>query len=87
MNETKGLVKCILGFVLSIVVIVGAYFGLDVRVNVEDASASPPEVVETTEANVEEVDAAEEVVETEQSAVETTETVDEEMPVEELVEN
>ena len=77
MNETKGLVKCILGFVLSIVVIVGAYFGLDVQVNVEDAAPSPPEVVETTE----------EVVETEQSAVETTETVDEEIPVEESVEN
>lgn len=87
MNETKGLVKCILGFVLSIVMIVGAYFGLNVQVNVEDAPASPPEVVETTEQNVEEVDTTEEVVETEQSAVEPTETVDEEPAVEESVEN
>lgn len=95
MNETKGLVKCVLGFVLSILVMVGAAFGLDVKVNVQDAEVAPPEVVETTETNAEEVDAAEdeqvlateEVVETEQSTVETTETVDQEPTVEESVEN
>lgn len=93
MNETKGLVKCILGFLLSIIVIVGAGFGLDVQVKVEDAGTSPPAVVETTETNVEEVDttegenilATEEVVETEQSTVEPTETADEETTVEESV--
>ena len=93
MNETKGLVKCILGLVLSIVVMVGAAFGLDVKVNVQDAEVTTPEVVETTETNVEEVDttedeevlATEEVVETEQSTVEPTETEDEETPVDESV--
>lgn len=93
MNETKGLVKCILGFLLSIIVIVGASFGLDVQVKVEDAGTSPPAVVETTETNVEEVDttegenilATEEVVETEQSTVEPTETADEETTVDESV--
>lgn len=87
MKETKGLVKCILGFVLSILVMVGAAFGLDVKVNVQDAEGAPPEVVETTETNAEEVDATEAVVETEQSTVETTETVDQEPTVEESVEN
>lgn len=93
MNETKGLVKCVLGFLLSILVIVGASLGLDVQVKVQDAEVAPPEVVETAEDNVEEVDttddeevlATEEVVETEQSTVEPTETEDEGTPVDESV--
>lgn len=103
MKDTKGLVKCILGFVLSIAMIVGASFGLDVKVNVQDTENTPTEVVETTEANVEEVETTteenvleteqatqevtEEVVETEQPTVEPTETVDQEPTVEEPVEN
>lgn len=101
MNETKGLVKCVLGFLLSVIMMVGAAFGLDVQVNVEDAQTTPPEVVETTEAPVDEVDTTteetvletqevvetEEVIETEQPTVETTEAVAEETTVEETFEN
>lgn len=93
MNETKGLVKCILGFLLSILMIVGASVGLDVQVRIQDAEATPPEVVETAETYVEEVEntegeevlATEEVVETEQSPVEPTEAEDEEPTVDESV--
>lgn len=86
MNEKKGLAKCILGLLLSILVMVGGAFGLDVQVNVEDAETSPPEVVETT-AEEKEVTAPDEDVETEQSPVESTTTEDEEPPVDESVEN
>lgn len=90
MSETKGLVKCVLGFLLSILVIVGGAFGLDVQVNVEDAETAPTEVVETNdfEATTEEKDvlATEEVVETEQSTVESTPTEDEEPSADKSVE-
>lgn len=90
MSETKGLVKCILGFLLSILVIVGGAFGLDVQVNVEDAETTPPEVVETdeVETTTEEnnVSATDEVVDTEQSIVDSTPTVDQEQSADESVE-
>lgn len=90
MSETRGLVKCILGFVLAILVIVGAAFGFDVQVNVEDAEPAPPEVVETdeVETTTEEQDvlATDEVVETEQSPVESTPTEDEGTSADESVE-
>ena len=90
MSETKGLVKCILGFLLSILVIVGGAFGLDVQVNVEDAEPTPPEVVETdeVETTTEEnnVSATDEVVDTEQSIVDSTPTVDQEQSADESVE-
>ena len=93
MNETKGLVKCVLGFLLSILMIVGASVGLDVQVRIQDAEATPHEVVETAETYVEEVEnaegeevlATEEVVETDQSPVEPTEAEDEEPTVDESV--
>lgn len=93
MNETKGLVKCVLGFLLSILMIVGASVGLDVQVRIQDAEATPPEVVGTAETYVEEVEnaegeevlATEEVVETDQSPVEPTEAEDEEPTVDESV--
>ena len=90
MSETKGLVKCILGFLLSILVIVGGAFGLDVQVNVEDAEPTPPEVVETdeVETTTEEnnVSATDEAVDTEQSIVDSTPTVDQEQSADESVE-
>ena len=90
MSETKGLVKCILGFLLSILVIVGGAFGLDVQVNVEDAETTPPEVVETdeVETTTEEnnVSATDEVVDTEQSTVKSTQTEDVETSADESVE-
>lgn len=90
MSETKGLVKCVLGFLLAILVIVGGAFGLDVQVNVEDADPAPPEVVETDEVETtteeQDVSATDEVVETEQSPVESTPTEDEETSADESVE-
>ena len=86
MNEKKGLAKCVFGLLLAILVMVGAAFGLDVQVNVEDAETSPPEVVETTTKETE-VSTTDEVVETEQSTVESTPTEDEEPTVDESVEN
>lgn len=89
MSEARGLVKCVLGFLLAILVIVGGAFGLDVQVNVEDAEPAPPEVVETDEVETtteeHDVSATDEVVETEQSPVESTPTEDEEPSADELV--
>lgn len=83
MSETKGLVKCILGFLLSILVIVGGAFGLDVQVNVEDAEAAPSEVVKTT--TEETVLTTQDVVEAEQSTVDSTPTEDEDTSADESV--
>lgn len=89
MSETRGLVKCVLGFLLAILVIVGGAFGLDVQVNVEDAEPTPPEVVETdeVETTTEEnnVSATDEEVDTEQSPVESTPAEDEETSADESV--
>lgn len=95
MSETKGLVKCILGFLLSILVIVGGAFGLDVQVNVEDAETNHAEGAETTffenevvePATEEDILTTDEVVETEQSSVDSTTAEDEEPIVDESVEN
>lgn len=86
MSETKGLVKCVFGFMLAILVMVGAAFGLDVQVKVTDTETTQPEVVETT-AEEKEVTTPDEDVETEQSPVESTPTEDEEPSVDESVEN
>lgn len=90
MNETKGLVKCVLGFLLAILVIVGGAFGLNVQVDVEDAETPSSEVVETDEVEAtdkeHDVSATEEVVETEQSSVESTPTEDEETSADKSVE-
>lgn len=46
MSENKGLVRCVLGFLLAILVVVGGIFGLDVKVEVEDTTdvTAPPAV-------------------------------------------
>lgn len=86
MSETKGLVKCVLGFILSILVIVGGAFGFDVQVNVEDTGETLSEVVETITEG-EDVSQTDEVVETEeQSTVESAPTEDEEQSADESVE-
>lgn len=90
MSETKGLVKCIFGFLLSILVIVGAAFGLDVQVNVEDTEHTAPDVVEANEVETtteEQVSATDEVVDTEQSIVDSTTTVDQEQIADEYVDS
>lgn len=82
MSETKRIVKCVLGFLLAIIIIVGGAVGLDVDVTVqEDAETTQAEVEETvladpeTEENVPIEDETE--VGTEQSTVESTPTEDE----------
>lgn len=87
MSETKGLVKRVLGFILSIAVIVGVIFGLDVKVNVNDTQDQTSEVVDdTTIAEEESVSETPKVEETEtQSPVESTPTEDEEPSVDESV--
>lgn len=94
MSETKGLVKCVLGFLLSIIIIVGGIFGLDVKVDVEDTSTDTPvleeEVTPPTQddvANTEEtpVDTTEnkEVVDAGNSPAESTPTEDKQPVVDE----
>lgn len=84
MSETRGLVKCVLGFLLSILVIVGGAFGLDVNVDVTDTQNPTSEVGEPpTEENVEITD---EVVETQESPADSTPTEDEGTCVDESVE-
>jgi hypothetical protein len=96
MSENKGLVKCVLGFLLAILVIVGGMFGLDVKVEVEDTSTNTTvleeEVTPSTQddvANTEEtpVDTTEnkEVVDAENSPAESTPTEDEQPSVDESV--
>jgi hypothetical protein len=55
MSETKRLVKCALGFILAILMIVGAAFGLDVEVDVNDTDQNS-EVVETIDKEQSSVD-------------------------------
>jgi cytoskeletal protein RodZ len=91
MSETKRLVKCALGFLIAIIMIVGGAFGLDVQVKVQDATTDTAEVVETTDVGEategEDVEATEEVAETEeQSTVESTPTEDEVMSADDSVE-
>ena len=84
MSETKGLVKCVLGFLLSILVIVGGAFGLDVNVDVTDTQTPTSEVGEPpTEENVEITD---EVFETQESPADSTPTEEENSCVDESVE-
>lgn len=98
MSETKGLVKCVLGFLLSIIIIVGGIFGLDVKVDVEDTSTdtsvseeevAPPvqdEITETEETPVdttENQDVVDEVVDTENSPADSTPTEDKQPVVDE----
>jgi hypothetical protein len=98
MSETKGLVKCVLGFLLAILIIVGGIFGLDVKVDVEDTSTdttvseeevAPPvqdEITETEETPVdtaENQDVVDEVVDTENSPADSTPTEDEQPVVDE----
>jgi cytoskeletal protein RodZ len=76
MSETKGLVKCVFGLLLAILVMVGGAFGLDVQVKVTDTETTQPEVVETT-AEGQDNSTTEDVVEEEQSPVDSTQTEDE----------
>lgn len=87
MSETKGLVKCVLGFLLSILVIVGGIFGIDVKVNVEDTEVEESVATVTTfEPVVDENDSAtDNVVESEQSPVESTPAEDQEESADESV--
>lgn len=89
MSETRGIVRCIFGFLLAILVIAGGAFGLDVKVNIEDAEPATSEVVGTdeVETTTEETDvsATDEVVDTEQSTVDSTPTEDEEASADESV--
>ena len=52
MNENKNLVKCALGFLLAILVIVGGIFGLDVNVRVNDTSTDAPTMEEPVASDV-----------------------------------
>ena len=95
MSETKGLVvKCVLGFLLSIIIIVGGIFGLDVKVDVEDTSTdtsvseeevAPPVQDEITETEETPVDTTEnqDVVDTENSPADSTPTEDKQPVVDE----
>lgn len=86
MSETKNLVKCALGFILAIIVMVGGAFGLDVKVNVDDTNSTNSEAV----GNIAEeppVEATDEVAENnQQSPVDSTPTEDEVPSVDESVE-
>ena len=87
MSENKGLVKCAIGFVLAILVIVGAIFGLDVDVEVTDNTENNPTfegefvgpIQEQDNINSDEVpaDTTDEVVDTDQSPADSTPTEDE----------
>lgn len=100
MSENKGLVKCVLGFLLAILVIAGGMFGLDVKVEVEDTSTDTPvleeevtqptqdDVTETEETPVdttENQDVVEDVVDTENSPADSTPTEDVQPSVDESV--
>ena len=92
MSEKKGLVKCAIGFVLTILVIVGAMFGLNVDVEVSENTENNPTLEEdfvgplkqeghdySDEANAETTD----VVETDESPADSTPTEDEQPSVDE----
>lgn len=99
MSENKGLVKCVLGFLLAILVIAGGIFGFDVKVEVEDlgtdettleedvaldeSTDKTENVADTEEAQV---DTTDEVVDTEDSPADSTPTEDTDASVDESVE-
>lgn len=93
MNETRSIVKGALGFLLAILVIVGAVFGIDVKVDVEDQGATEPAFEET--ATTEQTDGAtsekekpsttQQVVETQESPAKSTQARDENVRVDESV--
>ena len=83
MSENKGLVRCAIGFVLAIIIIVGAIFGLNVDVEVTETTENNPTSDETfapidkDSENVTDevpVDTTDEVVDTEQSPADSTPT-------------
>lgn len=87
MSETKGLVKCVLGFLLSIIVIVGGIFGIDVKVNVEDTEIEESVATVTTFEPVaaENDSTTDDVVESDQSPAESTPAEDQEESADESV--
>lgn len=101
MSETRKLVKCVFGLLLSIIVIVGGIYGFDYKVEVidtntptteGDATSTEEEDVSVTddvtdvEEDVVEEDVTDEVVGTEQSPADSTQTEDDEPSVDESVE-
>jgi cytoskeletal protein RodZ len=90
MSETKRLAKCVLGFLLAILVMVGGAIGLDVDVAVqENTEPTQAEDLATDELGTEpeeDVLTEEPTVETEQSTVDSTPTEDEETSVDDSVE-
>lgn len=82
MSETKGFVKCVLGFLLSILVIAGGIFGLDVKVEVEDKGATSEVVEDVVVAPVEQETPA---PENENSPADSTPTEDVQPSVDESV--
>jgi hypothetical protein len=89
MSENKGLVKCVLGFLLAILVIAGGIFGLNVDVEVTENTENATTSEETfgpvykdvpTEVPV---DTTDEVVDSDESPADSTPTEDEQPVVDE----
>ena len=85
MSENKGLVKCVLGFLLALIVIVGGIFGLDIDVEVTDDTQNTLvsddnllPIVPNSDKITEEtpVDTTDNVVDTTESPAESTPTED-----------
>lgn len=92
MSENKGLAKCAIGLVLAILVIVGAIFGLDINVEVNESTENTPALEENfvpignDSENVSEevpVETTNEVVDTDESPADSTPTEDEQPVVDE----
>ena len=79
MSETRGLVKCVLGFLLSVLVIFGGVYGFNVEVEVTDTETQIPAETESvtleTELETVETEAEEDVT----PPVEETETIADEV--------
>lgn len=93
MSENKGLVKCAIGLVLTILVIVGAMFGLNVDVEVTDSAENtlalgddfigPIQEEAEIDSEQEVADTSNEVVDENQSPADSTPTEDEQPVVDE----
>lgn len=84
MSETRTLVKCVLGFLVAILVVAGGIFGFDIKVDVTDAPAFEEDVASTEKAPV---DTTVEVEDTENSPADSTPTEDNQPSVDESVQD
>lgn len=91
MSETKGIVRCVIGFFAIVAIIVGSIFGLDVKVDINDTETT--EALVETEAPMENEVKAEEptdatvpVVDENDTPAESTPTEDANESVDETVE-